>query len=165
MDQLIAKFQAANPDIKVKQTTFPYADYQTKVAAAIRPGRVRTWCSSSTAGSTISSPASCSSRCRADAVPADEIETRLLPDRDQPMKRGRRILRPADRRALAGALLQQEALQGSRASTRTSRRRRSTSCVGCRQEDHQARRRRQHRLGGHRRSTWPARTTTGGARC
>src|SRR4051812_43021182 len=39
MDQLIAKFQAANPDIKVKQTTFPYADYQTKVAASIMAGQ------------------------------------------------------------------------------------------------------------------------------
>lgn len=39
MTQLIAKFQEANPDIKVKQTTFPYADYQTKVAAAILAGQ------------------------------------------------------------------------------------------------------------------------------
>ncbi|HLM40066.1 MAG TPA: extracellular solute-binding protein [Microvirga sp.] len=39
MNQLIAKFQEANPDIKVKQTTFPYADYQTKVAAAILAGQ------------------------------------------------------------------------------------------------------------------------------
>ena len=38
MNQLIARFQEANPDIKVKQTTFPYADYQTKVAAAILAG-------------------------------------------------------------------------------------------------------------------------------
>jgi multiple sugar transport system substrate-binding protein len=34
MDQLIAKFQEANPDITVKHTTFPYADYQTRVVAA-----------------------------------------------------------------------------------------------------------------------------------
>ena len=39
MDQLIAKFEAANPGIKVKQTTVPYADYQTKVAAAIIAGQ------------------------------------------------------------------------------------------------------------------------------
>ncbi len=38
MDQLIANFEKANPDIKVVQTTFPYADYQTKVAAAITAG-------------------------------------------------------------------------------------------------------------------------------
>ena len=38
MDTLIANFQAANPDITVKQTTFPYADYRTKVAAAIPAG-------------------------------------------------------------------------------------------------------------------------------
>jgi len=39
MDQLIANFQQANPDITVTQTTFPYADYQTKVAAAITAGQ------------------------------------------------------------------------------------------------------------------------------
>ena len=39
MDQLIANFEKANPDIKVTQTTFPYADYQTKVAAAITAGQ------------------------------------------------------------------------------------------------------------------------------
>ncbi|MGO4572107.1 extracellular solute-binding protein [Microvirga sp. 2TAF3] len=39
MDQLIQKFQAANPDIKVKHTTFPYAEYQTKVAAAVTAGQ------------------------------------------------------------------------------------------------------------------------------
>jgi multiple sugar transport system substrate-binding protein len=39
MDQLIANFEKANPDIKVTQTTFPYADYQTKVAAAVTAGQ------------------------------------------------------------------------------------------------------------------------------
>lgn len=39
MDQLIQKFQASNPDIKVKHTTFPYAEYQTKVAAAVTAGQ------------------------------------------------------------------------------------------------------------------------------
>lgn len=34
MDQLIANFQAANPDITVRHQTFPYADYQTRVVAA-----------------------------------------------------------------------------------------------------------------------------------
>lgn len=34
MDQLIEQFEAENPDITVVHTTFPYADYQTKVAAA-----------------------------------------------------------------------------------------------------------------------------------
>ncbi|MDP1670248.1 extracellular solute-binding protein [Phaeovulum sp.] len=38
MDKLIANFQAANPGITVKQSTFPYADYRTKVAAAIPAG-------------------------------------------------------------------------------------------------------------------------------
>lgn len=39
MDQLIKNFQAANPDITVKHTTFPYDAYQTKVAAAITAGQ------------------------------------------------------------------------------------------------------------------------------
>ncbi|MGN7292575.1 extracellular solute-binding protein [Rhizobium sp. SAFR-030] len=38
MDQLIAEFQKANPDITVKQVTFPYADYQTRVVAANMSG-------------------------------------------------------------------------------------------------------------------------------
>lgn len=38
MEQLIEGFQAANPDITVKMTHFPYADYRTKVAAAIPAG-------------------------------------------------------------------------------------------------------------------------------
>lgn len=38
MDILIENFEAENPDITVKQTTFPFADYQTKVAAAVSAG-------------------------------------------------------------------------------------------------------------------------------
>jgi len=38
MDALIEEFQAANPDITVKHTHFPYADYRTKVAAAAPAG-------------------------------------------------------------------------------------------------------------------------------
>ncbi|MCB2090184.1 MAG: extracellular solute-binding protein [Alphaproteobacteria bacterium] len=38
MDRLIAAFEAENPDIKVHQTTFPYAQYRTKVAAAVSAG-------------------------------------------------------------------------------------------------------------------------------
>ncbi|PHP28234.1 extracellular solute-binding protein [Limimaricola cinnabarinus] len=34
MDQLIEKFEAEHPDITVKQVTFPYADYQTRIVAA-----------------------------------------------------------------------------------------------------------------------------------
>lgn len=39
MDKLIENFEAANPDITVKMTHFPYADYRTKVAAAIPAGQ------------------------------------------------------------------------------------------------------------------------------
>ena len=38
METLSENFQAANPDITVKMTHFPYADYRTKVAAAIPAG-------------------------------------------------------------------------------------------------------------------------------
>jgi len=38
MEQLIDNFEAANPDITVTMTHFPYADYRTKVAAAIPAG-------------------------------------------------------------------------------------------------------------------------------
>ncbi len=38
MDILIANFEAANPGITVVMTTFPYADYRTKVAASIPAG-------------------------------------------------------------------------------------------------------------------------------
>lgn len=38
MGQLIENFEKANPDITVKMTHFPYADYRTKVAAAIPAG-------------------------------------------------------------------------------------------------------------------------------
>lgn len=38
MDTLIENFQKANPDITVKTNHFPYADYRTKVAAAIPAG-------------------------------------------------------------------------------------------------------------------------------
>ncbi|MCF6302366.1 MAG: extracellular solute-binding protein [Devosiaceae bacterium] len=39
VDILIENFEAANPDITVIQTTFPYADYRTKVAASIPAGQ------------------------------------------------------------------------------------------------------------------------------
>ncbi|TFL18332.1 extracellular solute-binding protein [Jannaschia formosa] len=38
MEQLIEAFEAENPDITVTMTHFPYADYRTKVAAAIPAG-------------------------------------------------------------------------------------------------------------------------------
>lgn len=38
MEQLIENFEATNPDITVTMTHFPYADYRTKVAAAIPAG-------------------------------------------------------------------------------------------------------------------------------
>jgi multiple sugar transport system substrate-binding protein len=39
MNELIKRFEAANPNIKVKHTTFPYADYQTKIVAAAPAGQ------------------------------------------------------------------------------------------------------------------------------
>src|SRR5690606_5261397 len=39
MDQLIANFEAANPDITVKHTTLPYADHPTRVVAGRAAGQ------------------------------------------------------------------------------------------------------------------------------
>ncbi len=39
MEQLIEQFEEQNPDITVKMTHFPYADYRTKVAAAVPAGQ------------------------------------------------------------------------------------------------------------------------------
>lgn len=38
MEQLIENFEAANPDINVEMTHFPYADYRTRTAVAIPAG-------------------------------------------------------------------------------------------------------------------------------
>ena len=38
MDELIKRFEAANPGVKVKHTHFPYAQYRTKTAAAVPAG-------------------------------------------------------------------------------------------------------------------------------
>jgi multiple sugar transport system substrate-binding protein len=38
MDELIRRFEAANPGVTVKHTTFPYAQYRTKVSAAVPAG-------------------------------------------------------------------------------------------------------------------------------
>lgn len=39
MDELIEEFEAANPGIKVKQTTFPYEQFNEKVAAQVPAGK------------------------------------------------------------------------------------------------------------------------------
>jgi multiple sugar transport system substrate-binding protein len=39
MDELISEFEAANPDIKVEQQTFPYENYNTKVASSVPTGK------------------------------------------------------------------------------------------------------------------------------
>lgn len=41
MDELIKKFESANPGIKVEQVTFPYESYNQKVAASIPAGKVQ----------------------------------------------------------------------------------------------------------------------------
>ena len=38
MDRLIEAFEEENPDIKVNHSNFPYAQYRTKVAAAVAAG-------------------------------------------------------------------------------------------------------------------------------
>src|SRR5215831_2760149 len=39
IDELIKRFEAENPNIKVKQTTVPYDDFRLKIAAAIPAGQ------------------------------------------------------------------------------------------------------------------------------
>ena len=50
IDALIEEFEAANPGITVKHSNFPYAQYRTKVAAAVPAGQGLTSSSSTTAG-------------------------------------------------------------------------------------------------------------------
>ncbi|NIX75033.1 extracellular solute-binding protein [Microvirga terricola] len=79
MDQLIQKFQAANPGITVKHTTFPYAEYQTKVAAAVTAGQgpdvvqlFYGWVDGFLAGKLIQP-------LPKDAFPHDKIESEFFP--------------------------------------------------------------------------------------
>ncbi len=43
VNELIRRFEAQNPGIKVLHQTFPYDAYQQKVATSIPAGQVRTW--------------------------------------------------------------------------------------------------------------------------
>ncbi|MDK8874255.1 extracellular solute-binding protein [Paracoccus sp. SSJ] len=63
MGTLIDMFEAENPGITVKQVTFPYADYQTRVVAAHVVGKGPDVVQLSTAGSTISWMAASCNRC------------------------------------------------------------------------------------------------------
>lgn len=79
MDQLIANFEKANPDITVKQTTFPYADYQTRVVAANLSGNgpdvmqlFYGWLDQFVAGGLVQP-------LPTDAFPHDKIESEFFP--------------------------------------------------------------------------------------
>lgn len=79
MDQLISKFEEANPDITVKQVTFPYADYQTRLVAANMAGKAPDvmqlfygWADQFIAGGLIQP-------LPEDAFPATEIEAEFFP--------------------------------------------------------------------------------------
>ncbi len=79
MEQLIENFEAANPDITVKMTHFPYADYRTKVAAAIPAGEgpdvvqlFYGWLNDYKAASLIQP-------LPVDAFPADQIDADFFP--------------------------------------------------------------------------------------
>ena len=89
METLIDNFQQANPDITVKMTHFPYADYRTKVAAAIPAGEgpdvvqlFYGWLNDYKAASLIQP-------LPADAFPAGEIDADFFP-MVQAMKEGDR---------------------------------------------------------------------------
>ena len=79
MDQLIENFEKANPDITVKQTTFPYADYQTRVIAAKMGGQgpdvmqlFYGWLDKFVAGGLLQP-------LPTDAFPHDKIESEFFP--------------------------------------------------------------------------------------
>ncbi|MDX8354030.1 extracellular solute-binding protein [Cognatiyoonia sp. IB215182] len=79
MEQLIENFEAENPDITVTMTHFPYADYRTKVAAAIPAGEgpdvvqlFYGWLNDYKAASLIQP-------LPADAFPADQIDSDFFP--------------------------------------------------------------------------------------
>ncbi|KAJ34473.1 ABC transporter substrate-binding protein, partial [Agrobacterium tumefaciens] len=79
MDELIAQFQKANPDITVKQVTFPYADYQTRVIAANMSGKgpdvmqlFYGWLDKFAAGGILQP-------LPTDAFPHDKIESEFFP--------------------------------------------------------------------------------------
>ena len=87
MDQLIENFEQANPDITVTMTHFPYADYRTKVAAAIPAGEgpdvvqlFYGWLNDYVAAELIQP-------LPADTFPADEIDETYFP-MVQAMKEG-----------------------------------------------------------------------------
>ena len=79
MEQLIENFEAENPDITVTMTHFPYADYRTKVAAAIPAGEgpdvvqlFYGWLNDYKAASLIQP-------LPTDAFPADQIDSDFFP--------------------------------------------------------------------------------------
>jgi multiple sugar transport system substrate-binding protein len=79
MDQLIENFEKANPDITVKQVTFPYDDYQTRVVAAKLAGKSPDvmqlfygWLDTFVAGGILQP-------LPADAFPHEEIESEFFP--------------------------------------------------------------------------------------
>ncbi|TWF58573.1 extracellular solute-binding protein [Neorhizobium alkalisoli] len=79
MDELITNFQKANPDITVKQVTFPYADYQTRVIAANMAGNgpdvmqlFYGWLDKFVAGKLLQP-------LPTDAFPHDKIESEFFP--------------------------------------------------------------------------------------
>ena len=147
MTELIKRFEAANPNIKVKQTTFPYADYQTKIAAAMPAGQgpdvvqlFYGWLDNFV-GAKFIQP------LPRDAFPPAMIEKEFYPIVSA-MKRDGEYYALPTAGALARAVLQQEALPGGRARPEhAAEDRRRAARHG--QEDDQARRRRQHALGRH----------------
>ncbi len=163
MDELIKRFQAANPTIKVKHTTFPYADYQTKIAAAMPAGQgpdvvqlFYGWLDNFVAAKFIQP-------LPHDVFPPAMIEKEFFGIVSAMKRNGEYYGLPTAVRSLA-TVLQQEPLQGSGSrpgqSAEDARR-----VPRRRQEDDEARRFRQHAFRRRRRSTFPVRTITGGARC
>lgn len=101
MDQLIENFEAENPDIKVKQVTFPYSDYQTRIVAANMAGKgpdvmqlFYGWLDKFVAGNLLQ-PLS------ADVFPHDQIESDFFPIVDAMQRDGEYYGLPTAVRSLA----------------------------------------------------------------
>ena len=121
IDTLIKQFEAANPGIKVKHTHVPYDDFRVKIAAAIPAGQgpdvvqlFYGWLQDYLKAGLLQP-------LPANAFSVAEVEREFFPIVQQ-MKVDGKVLRAAHRGALAGALLEQDAVQGSRTRPRAATR-------------------------------------------
>ena len=152
IDELIKRFEAENPGIKVKHTHVPYDDFRLKIAAAIPAGQgpdvvqlFYGWLQDYLKAKLLQP-------LPGGAVPRGRDRARLLPAGEAD-EGGRAVLRGAHRRALARPVLEQEAVHGGRARPAKPPQT-LDELLDHGPEADQARRRRQPPPGRASRSTW-----------